>query len=517
MNFRRVILPLIPHLQSAPLVWLLALYYRLAVTASVRAVRGVPGVRAVYLSGSLARGEAVYGMSDIDLKVIVAGGDDQAVVRRIRERLRRLAVAFPILGSYREKGVFFEETLAERIGRYPLLRHLFDRDFYPDRLVWGEDVLTRRPLPTASEEERLLSYLWKAKYWLEKIFVFAEEPRLGSSQRLYLMAKAVGNCGQMLARIDRPGGAAVGLTEGFGVLSAGLDPRSRSVLDRLLVDRRRLFRGSTLGVSDVFPVFMESVGALVRAIARELATDTAEPSAPTARITGEGWRPAEEVEAAWRETVAACCPQDCTVELLPPVLLGVSVLDCDEVVRPLLLIRSPRRLAFETLLGLRSTWETSFEGQAQVIVRDNPDFVYAVHTDMLEHWLDTGMENQLLVRTADGSDLPLGRFFVDLTRRRLEEQLGEILELAAGRATATLAETRLDGVLRLCLRNLALLSSIRVGEFELAVGPGPAARRLERDGRLPSALASRSMARRCSTGVTGRSCLWGRALPGGLC
>ncbi len=486
LNFRRFILRLIPYLQRPPLVWPLALYYRLAVAAAVRAVRGLNGVIAVYLSGSLARGEPIYGLSDIDLKIVVAGGDDQALARRIRTRLRRLALPFPILGSYSEKGVFFEATLAGEVRRYPLLRHLFDRDFYPDRLLWGEDVLGGSLLPPPTDEERLLAYLWKAKYWLEKFFVFAEAPQLCRRQRLYLAAKAVGNCGQLLARVEDGEGELVDLVGGYTVLSARLDPSQRPSLDRLLADRQRLFRGSILETSDVFPVFMEAVGMLVRAIHQELVAGEGESTGPVPRIVGEGWRPPSAEEASWRGVVAAACPEGCEIDLLPPAMLGVSALDFEDVDRPIILIQSGRRLGFATLLGLRRTWREHLEGRAQLVVQDNPDFLYPVHTDLLEHWLCTAVEDQQLLHAAHNSQAPLGRCFVHLMRGRLEDQLSQVEDLTADPAIRRLPDGKMTKFVAVCLRNLALLSEIRSDRFELAADSESAVRQLERNGWLTS-------------------------------
>jgi predicted nucleotidyltransferase len=484
---RRLVVRLVPYLQHPALVWPLVLVYRLAVWAAVRSVRRMPGVVAVYLSGSLARGEAVWGLSDIDLKVIVDGPEDHALAHRLRERLRRLAVLLPILGSYREKGVYFTTTLAGLARRYPMVLHLFDRDFYPDRLLWGAAPLAAERLPPAEESDRLLSYLWKAKFWLEKVIVYAEEPRLVRLQRLYLAAKAVSSCARMLTLVEPGNREANGRRDPIAVLREAIDPATGPTLEALIRARASLFRGCDLEPEATFPVVMEAIGAVVRAVHDRLAA-TATGAAPAIApvIAGDGWRPAEADIAEWRRALAAATPDDCTIELLPPALVGVGAVDLDHAGRPVLLVRSPRRIGYRTLLGLRRLWRERLAGRALVVIADNPDFLFPVHTEMLEHWLLSAVEDPHLAAAADLDGAGLGGVPAELALRRLADQLGETSLLVADPATRRLSDPALGDLLRLGLRNLALLSALRAGAFELACDLGAATARLERDGWLGS-------------------------------
>jgi len=63
---RRILIRLALTLQVPPFTWIFRAYYGLAILAAVRVVRRVPGVRAIYLSGSMARRDAMYALSAID-------------------------------------------------------------------------------------------------------------------------------------------------------------------------------------------------------------------------------------------------------------------------------------------------------------------------------------------------------------------------------------------------------------------------------------------------------------------
>ena len=74
------------RLQFPPFLWMFRAYYGLAVGLCRFLVSRVEGVKSIYLSGSWARGEVIYGLSDIDFKVFVAGDKNQKTYDTIRRR-----------------------------------------------------------------------------------------------------------------------------------------------------------------------------------------------------------------------------------------------------------------------------------------------------------------------------------------------------------------------------------------------------------------------------------------------
>jgi hypothetical protein len=69
--------------------------------------RGEPG-SSIYLRGSMAREEAIYGMSDVDLGAIVSGDHPDSARRRIRSRHERALGRLPVLALLVDPPVIYE-------------------------------------------------------------------------------------------------------------------------------------------------------------------------------------------------------------------------------------------------------------------------------------------------------------------------------------------------------------------------------------------------------------------------
>lgn len=99
----------------APLVGVA--YRLLAGLAARRLVRGLPGASA-YAAGSLASGELVPGLSDLDLVVVLGGGRDEVMVGReaVATRRRALQRTLGPLGRGVGVAVYAERDLADVAG-----------------------------------------------------------------------------------------------------------------------------------------------------------------------------------------------------------------------------------------------------------------------------------------------------------------------------------------------------------------------------------------------------------------
>jgi len=172
---KKVLLRACLHMQFPPFVWLFRFYYYLAIKVSVFLVSRIKKASAIYISGSLGVGRAIYGLSDIDLNIVFTGVESSSITLQIRRLFRKLKILFPMLGSPEEKGIYFLDSFKNKYLRYPMIRHLFDPALYPQKLVWGEDLLNRIvpeiQNPAIDQRARLI---WKLRYWLEKIVIFSE-------------------------------------------------------------------------------------------------------------------------------------------------------------------------------------------------------------------------------------------------------------------------------------------------------------------------------------------------------
>ena len=73
MTFRAHLIQWAMRLQYPPFIWLFRLYYFIAIRLTRRLISRIIGVRSIYLSGSWARHEVIYGLSDIDFKILNKG------------------------------------------------------------------------------------------------------------------------------------------------------------------------------------------------------------------------------------------------------------------------------------------------------------------------------------------------------------------------------------------------------------------------------------------------------------
>ena len=259
-----------------------------AVTRAVTAYlsRGRRGA-AAYVARSIAMDDPVYGVSDIDLVVVVPDdrrcrGDDSARLRRRWQRLRR---AIPPLGELLPDVAFYEDQeLAEamagsvltygldRGGRSPRDRPAFRGSAPVDefglrsrpgvygatrdwRLVRGPD---RRPLARAlSRQDRRIAAWQELQFWWSFAFGLANDPARPRSASL---------CVKLVAEPARVW---------LALVDSAVIPRRRDVLRRAVVRlpeeeeaiRRALELHDRLGRSPP-PPLAETLPAFVRLTAR---------------------------------------------------------------------------------------------------------------------------------------------------------------------------------------------------------------------------------------------------------
>ncbi len=170
---------------APPIQRLLAAYYRLGLQQLLRTLKAMPEVTAVYGCGSYFEGSCVYGQSDIDLIIVV----DERYSRldgthsRLARRYRRLALLFPMLGSWaeQEESVLYQgefasgEALpasfvvrAQRKQLFHLLGTTQIEQFLPDThssLAVLEELssLVRLPLVRCESHTRVKAF-WKSLF-----------------------------------------------------------------------------------------------------------------------------------------------------------------------------------------------------------------------------------------------------------------------------------------------------------------------------------------------------------------
>jgi hypothetical protein len=137
--------------------------YRLAVRGATLALRGRPGLEALYLCRGCAKGEILPGVSDIDLVLVTAGsGAEREALVRVFARMR--ALTFGLVDAYPSL-VVPRATLEHRWRTAPSWQHRIGEGRSTWRLLAGADVLGDLP-PLAEAQGRSAAYLEVARWWL---------------------------------------------------------------------------------------------------------------------------------------------------------------------------------------------------------------------------------------------------------------------------------------------------------------------------------------------------------------
>jgi len=187
--FKRLLQRVAVHTQFSPFVWFYRAIYALAVRLCVRRLRRIRGVHSIYLRRGLAGDRPVYGLSDIDLLVIVGSANREDTAARVRHQYRLLRRMVPMLADLGELEVYDPGQFSLLHDYSPFYRLRFERGRREWKRLFGEDVFESSP-PVAGEE-RLLAAEELGPAWrllAEELLPSGGRP---SFMRAYLAYKAV--------------------------------------------------------------------------------------------------------------------------------------------------------------------------------------------------------------------------------------------------------------------------------------------------------------------------------------
>jgi predicted nucleotidyltransferase len=146
-----------------PFSRLYELYYNTALKIITHILKKQKEVVAVYLVAGMAAGDYVYGLSDIDLIVIVKDGKENK--SKIDKIYRKLAYFIPVL-LYEERGIFTTEEIfsAYKERMFYLQYKFFIECRKAGKLLYGKDIL--KDFPELSEKDNegsiinQLTFIW---------------------------------------------------------------------------------------------------------------------------------------------------------------------------------------------------------------------------------------------------------------------------------------------------------------------------------------------------------------------
>ncbi len=420
MKVKSTLIALAVRTQFHPFDWIYRQIYHLAIRVSVSYVRRFEGVCSIYLSGSLARGHGIWGLSDIDFKIFIRGRRNAILLGEIRDRFTRLRRVFPMLGPADEKGVYFVDDFARDYTHYPLIRLLFDERFYRHRLLWGKPIIGTLGIQSPAGSEAYPPFLWKFRDWLEKSICLTGGGGLSPTQERYLLYKAAGDLSAIHLILRAPAWPGKARENALQEVREYLAEPERGVIDRLLAERHTSFRK---GVTDPEETF-----ALIRhLIALSLEQMCMEHPVPGPRVPREisddaGPVP-EELESVARH-IRSGCPADTRLLMVPWRRLPLSPLDCVFFARPALLVLAPRPLRLAEIHRLRDASRQRLAGHGPLMIGDGSPYFFSAYSDLLDHWMSPAGGDDLFHReTVSRSDGP-----DDSLRARVEARMAAYLE-----------------------------------------------------------------------------------------
>ena len=178
-----------------PLTYFYRKIYALSVTVAALFLRQTDGVVAVYLCRGVAKGEIIYGLSDIDLLVLIKDEDDdqksQLTKQRVRTTYDRLSRFILLLGSEeRELGIYSSSEFMGLYNDYDFYRYRFNDGKYTWKLLHGPDVV--KALPQIEEIQLYLPATEELKAWWNLLQVeFTPDVVYPRFKRKYLWYKAI--------------------------------------------------------------------------------------------------------------------------------------------------------------------------------------------------------------------------------------------------------------------------------------------------------------------------------------
>jgi predicted nucleotidyltransferase len=148
---------------NSPLKHIYRLIYSISIKTAVTKFRNIPGVTSIYLRRGVASGDIVYGLSDIDLLVLMDDGQKQNK-QTVSDSYDRLATFIPLFGQ-REKefGIYTISEFKFLFNTYGFYTYRFIEGKQQWKLLYGKDVV--KSLNPVEEIEIFLSALEEFKTW----------------------------------------------------------------------------------------------------------------------------------------------------------------------------------------------------------------------------------------------------------------------------------------------------------------------------------------------------------------
>lgn len=258
-----------------PLTYIYRKIYELSAAVATLLLRRVDGVVAIYLRRGVAKGEVVYGLSDIDLSVIVKDedGERESAKERVRATYNRLSCSIPLFGSgEKELGVYSTSEFLNLYNDYGSYKYRFNDGKYTWRLLFGQDVV--RSLPRIEDTELYLSATEELKTWWALLNVeITSDSTYPLFKRKYLWYKAIAEASKTYLFVCH--GEEVGRREAaLTQVKNHLTYEQRCLIDRLESYMKHLTSKEDLILDELMTLFITLVSKTFQEMERRVYRDT---------------------------------------------------------------------------------------------------------------------------------------------------------------------------------------------------------------------------------------------------
>ncbi len=174
-----------------PLSYLYKCSYFLSVAIARKLLGNVPGVYSMYLRRGLAKGEIVYGLSDIDLLIIINNEDEEETRQKLLSTYKKLSRLIPLFGNVeQELAVYSMSEFFDLYHTYAFYRGWFNAGKTTWKLLAGNNIVATLPVP--SDTQLIISTAEEYKVWWSHItHEFVDDNLTPLFKRKYLWYKVI--------------------------------------------------------------------------------------------------------------------------------------------------------------------------------------------------------------------------------------------------------------------------------------------------------------------------------------
>ena len=183
-------------LSFPPFTYLFKKAYDLSIAIAVLLLKRVEGVLTIYLRRGVAKNEIVYGLSDIDLSVILddRNGEEQVVKlakRKVTSTYKKLSCFIPLFGRAEDElGVYSTSEFFRLYTDNNSFKYRFNEGRHTWKLLFGKDLV--RNLPDLQGKELYLPATEELKVWWPLVNIeFAPDFAYPQFKRKDLWYKAI--------------------------------------------------------------------------------------------------------------------------------------------------------------------------------------------------------------------------------------------------------------------------------------------------------------------------------------